>query len=73
LLGGVEFAGEVLDELEFGLGKLIGLPDLIAELTVTDDLLDVKVDASALHHVRKKAKAKSVRTAFGDTLSKLVL
>ena len=51
LLGGVELTGKVLDEVELRLGELVGLPDLVAELTVADDLLDVEVDAAALHHV----------------------
>ena len=51
MLGRVKFTREILDKIEFGLRELIGLPDLVTELTIADDLLDVEVDTATLHHV----------------------
>jgi hypothetical protein len=72
LFSGVKDTVDVCDEIEFGLGEFESLPDFVAELTVTDNFVDVQVDASALHHVGKKTKPQRIRTTFSNTLRELM-
>lgn len=73
MLGGIQLARKVLDKIEFRLREFVGLPDLVAELAVADDLLDVEVDAAALHHVGQQPETESVGSALWNTLSELML
>ena len=73
LLEGIELPLYIFDELKFGFHELIALPDLIAKLPQIDYLLDVQVDAPALHHVGQQPEPQSIGAADGYSLSELML
>ena len=51
-----------------GKSEAHSIPQLVAELTITNHALDIKVDIAALHGIREKTKAKGIGTALGNTL-----
>ena len=59
-VGGLEVVGEVLER------EANGVPELVAELSVSNDSLDVEVDA-ALDHVVEEGESESVSAALRDT------
>lgn len=73
MFGRVKVEVEVLDESDFRLHKFEGLPDLVAELSKGDNLIDIEIDVSALHHVGQESKSQGIRAALRNTLSKLML
>lgn len=61
----LEIGGEVAH------GKLDNVPQLVAELTVSNYTLDVQVDR-ALDHVREKSKSKGVSSALRNTIREIL-
>ena len=59
---------EVGDKLE---SKASGIPKLVAEHSVTNNALDIKVDIAALNSVCEKSESESIGSTFRDTIGKV--
>lgn len=51
---------------EVGEGKLVDVPELVAELSVSNNSLDIKIDA-ALDHVVHQTESQGISSTFWDT------
>lgn len=52
---------------EVGESKLVNVPEFVAELSVSNDDLDIKIDG-LLNHVGKQTESESVCTTLWDTV-----